>query len=237
MSRPLAFGECADKQHTYILCTWCEGTDLEALLPTLPRADRYAYGIQSGRLLRRIHQLPAEGACQPWPERFGQKVDSCLAYFSDVGTALPGLDTVLVYVRAHRHIVDARPQRFAHGDYNLGNMIATPDGKLGVIDFNYYNLAYGDPWRELCVIAWGTDADPDFFTGQINGYFENEPPPDFFPVLALYHAFDAACAVWNTANGEEGPPEDGEKHLAHVLAWYDHMRTTIPVWYRPISSP
>lgn len=231
MSRPLAFGRCADGRQLYTLCEWCDGEDVEALLPGMAAAQQHRYGVLSGRLLRRMHTLPAPGDVEPWGVRFRRKIDGRLAALLAVAPMPEGLDLIVAYLRERVSLLDGRPQCFAHGDYNTGNMIATPDGRMGVIDFNYYNLGYGDPWWELCNVAWGQGIEAAFFTGQIQGYFEGEPPAGFFEMLAFYHAYSALAAVTLTAQGEEGNPEEGLRHLADVLIWYDGMRAVVPAWY------
>lgn len=130
MSRPLHFGICEDKAHIFILCTWCDGIDMEELMPTLSEADRYTYGLKSGRLLHRMHQLSATNITEPWEDRFNRKVSQNMACFAGATLDYVGLDTVLSYIEKNRSVIKNRPQCFAHGDFNTGNMILTPEKEL-----------------------------------------------------------------------------------------------------------
>ena len=61
MCLPLEWGLC--KEGPYMIQSWIEGEDAEAVLPGLPRPRQYAYGLDAGRILKKIHALPApEGA-------------------------------------------------------------------------------------------------------------------------------------------------------------------------------
>jgi serine/threonine-protein kinase len=57
-------------------------------------------------------------------------------------------------------------------------MIVSPEGELRIIDFNRSDD--GDPWEEFNRIVWSAAVCPHFATGQIHGYFDGNPPDEFF---------------------------------------------------------
>lgn len=63
-------------------------------------------------------------------------------------------------------------------------MIISLGHSLSVIDFNRYD--FGDPWEEFNRIIWSAVISPQFAIGQFNGYFEGEPPIEFFRTILLF---------------------------------------------------
>lgn len=228
--QPMGFGLCADG-YSYAIVSWHAGTDAEELLPSLTPGARYALGVQSGALLKRLHVLPAPEDAEPWGVRFRRKVRARVEAYDAMGETLPGGNLVRNSLIAREALLDARPQTFNHGDYNAGNLIVDLNGVVSVIDFNAYNGGYGDPWWEL-----GADSDESYLNGQLAGYFDGNPPPDFFPLCAYYAAYGALAALMDTRAGEYGTPADGIEHLERVLVWFDGMRKDVPAWYRPLTS-
>lgn len=57
MCGPLEFGVSEDG--VYSIQTWIDGDDAEEMIPTLSSTNQYAYGLEAGRILRKIHSIPA----------------------------------------------------------------------------------------------------------------------------------------------------------------------------------
>ena len=68
MCQPVEMGEC--EEGIYIIQTWIDGTDAEALLPALTEMQQYAYGFDSGKILQKIHSIPAPANQEDWESRF-----------------------------------------------------------------------------------------------------------------------------------------------------------------------
>ena len=133
------------------------------------------------------------------------------------------------FVEAHRALLAGRPQCFQHGDYHVGNMMIGQN-QLYIIDFDRFD--YGDPWEEFNRIVWCAQLSPAFAAGRIDGYFDGEPPEDFFALLALYISVNTLSSLpWAIPFGQQ----EVDTMLAQarqVLQWYDDMQTVIPSWYR-----
>ena len=57
MCMPVEYGAC--EGGVYMLQSWIDGLDAEETVPALPAAEQYAYGFQAGKILKKIHSIPA----------------------------------------------------------------------------------------------------------------------------------------------------------------------------------
>ena len=171
----------------------------------------------------------ADDKYEPWKIYFGRKVQEKIQAYNDKPIRTREGDLIVRYLLDNQKLLDNRPQTFTHGDWDTSNFILSPEGEIGVIDISGDRCCY-DPWWDFCFIPDYLNSSPHFYTGQIKGYFDGEPPPEFFPLLAYYivgpvfGALDSLCDY----NGE-GVPE----RVKTVLNWFDDMRNPVPSWYLP----
>ena len=145
-----------------------------------------------------------------------------------------GSDYMIKYIEENRYLLKNRPQSFQHGDYHVGNMIITPDGDLGIIDFN--RLDYGDPFEEFNRINFSARTSYSFASGYINGYFNNKVPDIFFRLMALYIATNQLSSIpWAISFGQ-GEIDIMLANAREVLKWYDNFKIYIPNWYEKNNS-
>ena len=65
----------------------------------------------------------------------------------------------------------------------------------------------------------------------MDGYFDNNVPPDFWRLLALYIGSNTLASVpWAIPFGEK-EVRTMLRQAKDVLRWYDGFRTVIPHWY------
>ena len=228
MCRGLEFG-CCDNG-VYSLQSWIDGADAQDILPTLSPEKQYAYGVDAGQTLRKIHSLPAPGDAGSWSERFNRKIDRKIAMYASCPLKYDGGEAMLSYLAANRHLLDNRPQSYQHGDYHSGNMMIDSAGVLTVIDFDKDD--FGDPWEEFNRIVWCVKVSSLFASGMVDGYFAGDVPEEFWALLALYICSNTIGSLpWAIPFGEE-EVRVMYRQAEDVLSWYDHMRTTLPSWYR-----
>ena len=229
MSRPVDFGLCDDDKNVYQLLTWVDGVDVESVLPKMPITEQHSIGLKAGRLLKRIHSVPAPDNTEGWAAGFNrmlqQELDSFRSkpeFHCDLG------EIVIEYFNKHNVIIGMRPQTVIHGDYNQGNLIIMPNGELGAIDFS---CSYGDPWWEMFACGWRPYLFPHFFSGQIQGYFDDETTLEFWKEYTHYWAYGALIALkaphWAGFNNLE----EGKSIVRNILAWSDNLKNPIPSWY------
>lgn len=67
MCLPLEFGLCSEG--VYSIQSWIDGKDAEPVIVALSSAEQYCCGLDAGRLLARIHTLPAPENVPDWETR------------------------------------------------------------------------------------------------------------------------------------------------------------------------
>ena len=73
MCQPIEFGVC--DEGVYSIQSWIDGADAEEIIPTLSDTEQYVYGLEAGRILRKIHSIPAPAMQEDWEIRFNRKMD------------------------------------------------------------------------------------------------------------------------------------------------------------------
>jgi len=102
-------------------------------------------------------------------------------------------------------------------------------GELRIIDFDH--LSFGDPWSEFFKTIFSACISPHFTTGQLHGYFNGEPPQDFFKLMALYTAYPCLTAIsWAIPHGQK-EVDFVVKLCIDTLKWFDNMNNPVPSWY------
>src|SRR5699024_6513427 len=211
------------------LFTWVEGNDAEEVLPKLKKEKQYKLGYQSGKILKKIHSLPAPQNAMLWEESYGQKIDRNIKNYLNCELNYENDHLFLTYINENRQLIKNRPLTFQHGDYHTGNMILNSANKLSIIDFNRWS--YGDPWEEFNRIDFTAKVSPIFATGQINGYFANNPPIEFFKLMALYISVNTLNALPWAQSYSDKEVKTMKKKAAEVLKWFDGMEEVVPNWY------
>ncbi len=229
IAQPVDIGLCNDDSKVYTLTTWCDGEDAADVLPTMTDQEQYELGIQSGEILKDMHRIPAPKSQEDWEVRFNRKVDRKIKDYVACGIEVPAGEVFIQYLNTYRHLLKNRPQTFQHGDYHTGNMVISNEGKLSIIDFNRND--YGDPWEEFNRIVWSAEVSPHFATGQLNGYFNGDPPLVFFQLLAFYICSNTLSSIpWAIPFGEE-QVDVMKRQMDDVLLWFDGMDNPVPSWY------
>lgn len=228
MCEALEFGTC--DEGVYSVQTWIDGRDAEELLPELSEEEQYKYGFESGKILQKIHSIPAPEDTEDWEVYFNRKADAKIKMYGECPLKYENGDKFIEYVNAHRHLLKGRPRTYQHGDYHVGNMMIDKNGKLYIIDFNRND--FGDPWEEFNRIVWCAQAAPRFAAGMADGYFDGNVPQEFWELLALYISSNTLSSLpWAIPFGD-GEIETMTNQAKDVLTWYDNMTNPVPIWYR-----
>lgn len=227
MCKPIEFGTC--EEGVYSVQSWIDGVDAEEVVLTLSDTEQYVYGLEAGRILRKIHSIPAPATQPDWESRFNRKMDYKIQKYGECPIKYENGQAFIDYINANRHLLKDRPQVYQHGDYHIGNMMIDATGQLHIIDFNHND--YGDPWEEFNRIVWCAQKSPLFASGMVNGYFDGEVPLDFWKLLALYISSNTLSSVYWAIPFGQDEVNTMLNQAKEVLAWYDNMRNPIPTWY------
>ena len=228
MCLPIEFGECPEG--TYALHSWIDGVDADAYIPALPCQQQFAYGLDAGRILRKLHSLPAPADAPEWESRFNAKIDRKISMYEACPLKYENGNAFLTFIARNRHLLSGRPQSYQHGDYHIGNMMIGKNGVLTIIDFDRDD--FGDPWEEFNRIVWCAQAAPSFASGMVDGYFGGEVPMEFWKLLALYICSNTLSSLpWAIPFGDN-EIATMENQAAQVLEWYNGMQNVVPTWYQ-----
>ncbi len=227
MCLPIEFGTCEDG--VYSLQSWIDGEDAEEVISRYSDTEQYVYGLEAGRILRKIHSIPASHTQEDWEIRFNRKIDRKIKGYNDCPLKYENGQMFIGFINANRHLLKDRPQTYQHGDYHIGNMMIDHNGKLNIIDFNRND--YGDPWEEFNRIVWCAQAAPVFATGMVDGYFDHNVPLEFWKLLALYFSSNTLSSLYWAIPFGESEIETMRNQAKDVLTWYDEMKNPIPTWY------
>ncbi|MBP5631245.1 MAG: phosphotransferase [Clostridia bacterium] len=227
MCLPIEFG--ISEEGVYSIQSWIDGESAENLIPLLPLRDQYNYGLEAGRILRRIHSIPAPYSQEDWAARFNRKIDKKISNYNECPIKYPKGQAFIDCINANRHFLNGRPQTYQHGDYHIGNMMIGRDRKLYIIDYDRSD--YGDPWEEFNRIVWCAQKSPYFASGMVDGYFGCDVPTDFWKLLALYISSNTLSSVYWAIDYGETEVNTMLNQAEEVLTWYDDMTKTTPTWY------
>ena len=227
-SRPIEFGT-ADGGRVYTLLSYLPGVDGETAVSTMSDEEAYLIGAEAGRCLKKLHSADYPPQELTWWERYMQKMPRKIAALETCGYGIPMQDKILRYYKERCEIMKDRPLVFCHGDYHLGNMIVK-DGKIGIIDFDKNGVA--DPYDDLKPFCWNVMVSEWFETGLINGYFDNDIPADFWPILKFYTAESLISQLpWSVRFGET-EIKTALKVAENQMIWYGNFDRDIPTWYK-----
>ena len=228
MCLPIEFGTC--DEGVYCIQSWINGADAEEAIMSMPAAEQYGYGLEAGRILTKIHCIPAPAGTPDWESRFNAKIDRKIAMYTACQLKYKKGEAFLRYLAQNRHLLHGRPQSYQHGDYHIGNMMIDGDGKLVIIDFEKHDA--GDPWEEFNRIVWCAQAAPAFAAGMVDGYFDGNVPIEFWKLLALYISSNTLGSLpWAVAYGDK-EIQVMQNQAEQVLSWYGGMQDVVPTWYQ-----
>ncbi|MCR5609171.1 MAG: phosphotransferase [Lachnospiraceae bacterium] len=230
MSMPLEFGICNDNKNVYSLLSWIEGRDLEIALPTISEKEQYLLGRQAGKILKMIHGIPVDKEDLSENTKREKKLYQVSLYKDSENLRIPNDEIALKYVEDNINDIWKQKPVYKHGDFHPGNLIYMKDGSIGVIDFNRWEV--GDPYEEFYKLeSFGIEISVPYCIGQIDEYFNDNIPKDFWSANAVYVAHSALYSIkWAEKFGQEDIDRMVKRAKASLIN-YDGFRRIIPKWY------
>ena len=153
-----------------------------------------------------------------------------LAKYEESGLRIPDDEIAIRYVKENIDQIWKEPPAYLHGDFHPGNLIYMQDGSIGVIDFNRWEV--GDPFEEFYKLEnFGIESSIPYCIGQIDAYFDDSVPMDFWTANAVYVAQASLFSIkWAEKFGQQ--EIDGMVARAkRAFADFDGFKKIIPCWY------
>ena len=123
MCKPIEFGICKETEsgelvhvendvhlskYVYSLQEWIEGSDAEELIPGFSDTEQYVYGLEAGRILKKIHSIPAPSELEDWSIRFNRKLDNKIKKYTECPLKYRGGEAFIDYINVNRHLLKDR---------------------------------------------------------------------------------------------------------------------------------
>lgn len=220
-----------------MILEYADGDDAEQSLSTLSAENQYAVGYQAGEELKKLHGLAAPPGIQPWYHLKRRKYEWYRGEFQRMSKKPVGIDLGIVetFIKGKMHLMEGVSQTFQHDDYHPANLILKNGNLNGIIDFN--RCDWGDPIHDFYKIAYFTRSiSVPFARGQVDGYFQDEIPSDFWDRYALYSAMSIIPdLVWSgryeSRTGSDREAQKSMNRVRTVIADHDGFQSSIPRWY------
>lgn len=229
---PIETGEC--EEGVYILQTWIEGRDAREVIQNFSNKQQYKYGIEAGKILKKIHSLSIKNENENWQTFYNKKIDNKIKNYQDCELKFLNGHLFIEHIQKYRFLLKDCTYTFRHGDFHLGNMMIDGNGKLYIIDFD--RCDFGDPINEFDRMTWNADASLPFSCGLIDGYFSNNVPEFFWKLMSLYLVVGIITSLpWSVINGKE-EIAISMKQAKNILNWYNNFDNIIPNWYNDFKE-
>lgn len=207
---------------------YIDGEMLEAVINNYSLSEQYELGYKAGVMLRDIHSVKSTNMLEikSFKEVYASKIERIIQKYKESDLSNDKIDCLIEYIVENKHLINDQPMTFQHGDYHISNMIIK-DNDLYIIDFDRYDIL--DPWEEFNRIVFSASISESFAKGQIDGYFNEDVPANFWPLLKLYISLNViASQSWAINNDSV---EFMHRQLLDTFKWYDNYTKMIPSFY------
>ena len=107
MCQPIEFGTCEDG--VYSIQSWIDGEDAEQVMSGYSDTEQYVYGLEAGRILRKIHSIPAPATQEDWEIRFNRKMDYKIKKYVECPIKYENGQAFIDYINENHHLLKNRP--------------------------------------------------------------------------------------------------------------------------------
>ena len=227
MSKPFSFGICNDEKNVYILLSWIDGVDLSEELPKFSIEEQYLLGRKAGRILKAIHSLKVED--KKFDDSLKIKILDKIEKYESSDVRVENDDKFIEYVKRSVDKVCGN-YSYLHGDFHPSNLILMENNEIGVIDFNRSEIS--NSYEEFYKLeSFGIEFSIPYCVGQIDSYFEDDVPNEFWEIQAIYVACYTLYSIkWAEKFGEK-EILGMKRRFYKTFENYENFKTIIPKWY------
>ncbi|WP_417899916.1 aminoglycoside phosphotransferase family protein [Bacillus haimaensis] len=225
------FNTLEELEKAYMILTFLPGEDAEVAMKELTEKEQYHAGFDSGRELKKLHELEAPTDYEPWHILKKKKSDRYIEELKKVEIDEKLKELLESYIRKNEHLMKERPNRFQHDDFHPSNLVIHNKAFAGIIDFQ--RMDWGDPIHDLQKLGFFSKrVSVPFTKGVVDGYHEvGGVTQAFWELYSLYSAMHVVSAiVWGMKMG----PEQYEVLYGYsmdVLSDHDNFNLLVPKWY------
>ncbi|MGE6631456.1 aminoglycoside phosphotransferase family protein [Bacillus sp. NPDC077027] len=228
--QPIELGLLDKPQLSYNILSFVEGKDAKEILTHLTEKEQYQLGVSAGKDLKRMHEYPAPPDIEPWEKRVIKKHHRYLDAYKLSGMKFEGDAQIADFIAQHINIVKDRPNQFQHDDFHVGNIIVHQKQYAGAIDFNNYD--WGDPIHDFYKVAlFSREKSVAFSVGQINGYFADNIPKDFWLLYSVYVAMSVFSSIMWVIKFDPQQMNEMMDRLKKVVKDHEQFKQLEPIWY------
>lgn len=196
---------------------------------SLSKEEQYSLGRKAGIILKKIHSLSIDTEDKNDKSIVKKKLLQIQKY-EDSKVRIPNDESIINFIKENINFINNETKVYQHGDFHPGNLIFLETKEIGVIDFNRWDV--GDPYEEFYKLeSFGVDISIPYCIGQIESYFDDNIPYNFWKALAVYSAHVALYSIkWAEQFGEDDL-NNMRKICYRILDDYDGFNTYIPKWF------
>ena len=229
MSLPISFGVCENGKSVYQLLTQCDGEEAKEALCNYSDTEQYTFGRKAANILKQMESIDYKPASLEWEKSYQQRVAHYIELYHKCGYIFDGDDVVISYLQTHQHCIGERPTALMHEDFQTDNMVISPDGELYIIDFQMCGEA--DPYLVMTGAGVSAMYSIPFAMGQIDGYFGEIVPEDFWEKYTYYMLAEMLYSFTVGVKMEE--EREATLHMFDdEVERIKSCRSNIPVWYQ-----
>lgn len=230
MSKAIEIGYCNNKNNVYMLLTWVDGKCLGSVIDKLSENRQYELGVEAGKILKNIHSIKVSIEEKKKNYCIKNKILDRTNFYENQSLRVDGDIHAIDFIKNNIESLTTSTPCYKHGDFHIYNLILTPHETIGIIDFNRWRI--GDKYEEFYKIqSFEVEVSVPFSIGKIHGYFNNNPPKEFWSIHAVYVAYSSIYSiVWAKSFGDK-EINDMKKRCVNALLDYNNFDTLIPNWY------
>ncbi len=227
---PIAVGLSQSLEIAYLLITYIDGYDAKEALPLITEKEQYHAGLEAGKELHKINDLRAPSAVEPWYMRKQKKYYLYLNKYKKNFIKVKGEYKIISFIEHNMQLMDNSPNYLQHDDFHVGNIIMKNKRYAGIIDFNRYD--WGDPIHEFYKVAWfSSEISIPFSIGQIQGYYNNRVPKNFWQLYSLYVAMSIFPTVVWFQTAQPNRIDYMKNRTNVILEDHKYFELLKPKWY------
>ena len=229
MSLPVSFGVCENGKSVYQLLTWCDGIEAKEALLNLSDDEQFAFGQKAASIIKRMETIDYKPASLEWLDSYQKRVERYIERYRKCGYTFEGDELIISYLQTELHSIGKRPTALMHEDFQTDNMVISPNGELYTIDFQMCGVT--DPYLVMTGAGVSAMYSIPFAMGQIEGYFGNVVPEDFWEKYNYYMVAEMLYA-FTVGVGMEEEREETLHMFDDEVERIKNNGSYIPAWYQ-----